>query len=83
MFDFLVWISWNKTNNTAAGTLFYRAISDELEDTNYGDYIFVILTTPTPTVIEIGDYVIKNDDGTVSVMGETEFEALYKISEVQ
>jgi len=81
VFEFLDWQVWSKIDNSASGenfsidnTPFEEGVSEG------GDGILYVKIGVVMTPVPIGDYVIKENDGSLSVMAADEFDAKYKLS---
>jgi len=71
--DFLGWDVWDKRDNSASGPNF------SIDNSEGGDGILYV-ANPTLTAVDIGDYIIKEADGSLTVTPGAEFEAEFKLA---
>ena len=68
MFEFLTWDVWDKRDNSASGTNF------SIDNSEEGDGVLYINEIDT---VAVGDYVVREDNGSLSVMSAVDLESQY------
>lgn len=74
IFEFLDWQVWSKIDNSASGPKF------SIDNSEGGDGFLYIEIDSVMTQMSLGDYVIKNNDGTLSYALFEIFDTKYKLS---
>jgi len=72
VFEFLGWDVWDKRDNSASGPKF------SIDNSEGGDGFLYIEVDSVMHQMSLGDYIIKNDDGTLSYALFEIFDTKYK-----
>lgn len=78
IFEFLDWQVWSKIDNSASGENFSidnTPVEEGME--TGGDGILYVKVGVTMTPVTIGDYIVKENDGSLSIADATAFELEY------
>ena len=82
IFEYMDWQSWSKLTNSASGVNFVLDNSEYEEGvTEGGDGILYVKVGVTLTPVTIGDYIVKENDGSFSIEAAAVFEAKYQLAD--